>query len=124
MGNLLSTIADWLRKAVTKVVDTGKTIVESLPFLSPSPPSPANGGTGGGTSTPGNPGSGSSGGSALGTMFTETVDFLVNLTKKETWTRVGIVILGILLVVVAVRRMIRTSQSSGRISRILDQTGT
>lgn len=65
------------------------------PNPSGSTTAPGSGGTGG-TST-GSP----SGGGSPSALFTEPIEFLKNVSNGETWKRVGIVLLGILLIFTA-----------------------
>lgn len=111
----LADIGEWfdnvwqkLRPAAGNLVknlsQAGSQLVTNIGLTPPnpsSPPAPGSGGNGG-TST----GSPSGGGSAAA-LFTEPVRFLGNLSKEETWKRVGIVFLGILLIFIATLILLR-----------------
>ena len=123
-STIFDKVADWLKGAFKKVVDVGGGLISAglgaLPLPLPSSPPPANDGSGGGSTTGGTP---PTSGGGFSDVFTQPVEFLRNLTEKETWVRVGIVLVGILLIILATRTMIRANSSAGRVDRILKDVG-
>lgn len=117
-------VAEWFKGVFKKAVDVGGGLISAglgaLPIPQPSSPPPANNGSGGGSTPGGNP---PSSGGGFSDLFTQPVEFLRNLTEKDTWMRVGIVLVGILLIILAVRTMIRANSSAGRVDRILKEVG-
>lgn len=126
--SLASDIGNWLNNAWERIFDVGSRLIESginlLPIPPSSEPSPtSNGGSGGSSPGPGS-GTGSStggtSGGSSGTYFGNTITFLKSLSEKETWLRVGLVILGTALILVALRMMI---VGRGPIKEIMDDIG-
>lgn len=122
----LSDIGDWFNSAWERIFDFGSELIKAgidlLPLPSPSAPSPtvpppSGTGDGGGTTTgPGSGGGSSSGGS----YFSDTIALFRNLTKRETWFRVGLVLLGVVLVVIALRMMIL---GKSPVQQVMDDIG-
>ena len=123
LSTIASTVANWLKAGWEKVVDVGSTLISAglsaLPVPQPSTPPPSSNGSGGGSSSGGTPTTGG----GFSDLFTQPVEFLRNITKESTWVRVGFVLLGILLIVVAIRWLIRANSSAGRVDRILREVG-
>lgn len=127
--SLASDIGNWLNNAWDRIFDVGSRLIEAgidlLPLPPSSVPSPTapNGGSGGSTPGPGSgsgPSTGGTSGGSSGGYFTDTVSFLRSLGEKETWIRVGLVVLGIALILVALRMMV---VGRGPIREIMDDIG-
>ena len=123
--SLLSDIGNWFGSAWDRIFDVGSKLISAgislLPLPPSSEPSPTN--NGGGNGTPTNPGGGGSipgNGGTSGGYFTDTISFLTNLTKRETWLRVGLVLLGILLCFIALRMMV---VGKSPIQQVMDDIG-
>lgn len=106
IGEFLAKAGDLLSRVISRAIDFGKDIV---PDVRPKPP--GSGGTvpttpGGGGGSPGDGSPGPPGGAFTG-VFSEPITFLRHLTEGRTWVRVGLVLIGILLIVLAVRMMSR-----------------
>lgn len=99
-GNLVKNLSQAGSQFVTNIGST-----PSNPSVPPAPGTGGNGGTS--TGSPSGGGSSSNGGGSSAAFFTEPIKFLGNLTKEETWKRVGIVFLGILLIFVATLMLLR-----------------
>ena len=127
--SLASDIGNWFNNAWERIFDVGSRLIEVGIDLLPLPPSsepsptPTNGGSGGSSPGPGSgtgPSTGGSSGGSSGGYFTDTVGFLRSLGQSETWVRVGLVVLGIVLVLVGLRMMI---VGRGPIQEIMDEIG-
>jgi len=133
--SILSDLASWAKNALSKVAELGSNILHqglggiTLPGTpgggSTSNP-PGGGGTTGGTGTtaPGsNPGAGSGGSSGnsggIGSIFSDTVQFFENVTSGHTWLRVGLVALGIVLIVLAVRMLLKAESPIAKTMRAI-----
>lgn len=120
--SLLSDIGSWLNGAWERIFDVGSKLIQAgisvLPLPSSPVPSPAgNSGGGSGGSSGGSP---APGGPSTGGYFSDTISFLQSLTEKTTWLRVGLVLLGIVLVVIALRMMIL---GKSPIQQVMDDIG-
>lgn len=127
-----SDIASWFRGAIDWIADvgrhlfqSGKEILSNLPI--PTLPSGSGGGSGGGSTpgTPGTPGGGTSPGTSPdvptgGGLFSDTIHVLRSLTETETWTRVGVVILGVVFIFLALVMMLRRPRP---IAAIMERIG-
>lgn len=123
-----SSIGDWFNNVWERILDVGSALIKAgidlLPIPSPSEPSPTvpppsgTGGGGGGTTT--SPGSGSGSPTGGNGYFTDTIRLLKNLGKRDTWFRVGLVFLGIVLVVIALRMMVL---GKSPIEQVMDDIG-
>lgn len=106
----LADIGEWFDNVWKKLVPAAGNLVSNLSQAgsqlltnigltppNPSVPTTAPGSGGNGGTSTGSP----SGGGSSSAFFTEPVKFLGNLTKENTWMRVGLVILGLLLIFAA-----------------------
>lgn len=89
---------------VSNLSQAGSQLLTNIGLTPPNPSSPTAPGPGGtGGASTGSP----SGGGSPSRFFTEPIKFLGNISREDTWKRVGIVLLGIMLIFVAVMILLR-----------------